>query len=150
MTKQAHRTVVLYENGIEIAKGSAVMIASFFYNPRTNQQAEHSRLVSRLANSQNVNIDKDGRSYKLKPVQYTPPLMVEQYEKAKSLYRRNNKEASREAKECRKLKTGSPEWMEHNMNMLKAQAGARIAKEWMERYKDGDMTYNHKSGDVNV
>lgn len=146
MTRQAHRPVILYENGVEIARGSAARIAAMLYNPRNNeQQADGSRLVAKLAMGQHVNLDLNDNQYRIEVVNTPPISSVEQYEKAKSLYRRNNKEASKSAKECRKHRKGSPDWMESHITMLKAQAGARIAKEWMQKYSDGDMTYNHKT-----
>ena len=146
MTRQAHRTVVLYENGVEICKGSATRIAAMLYNPRNSeQQADRSRLVAKLAKGQHVDLDLNDNQYRIEVVNTPPISSVEQYEKAKSLYRRNNKEASKSAKECRKHKKGSPDWMESHITMLKAQAGAKIAKEWMQKYSDGDMTDNHKT-----
>jgi len=144
MSRQAHRTVVLYADGKEIDRGSAVRIASRFYDPRSHEQADHSRLVARLDKNQKVDIAKDGLTYHIGFPSVSQVSLVEKYEKAKRLRRLCNREANAAAKERRKYKKGSPDWMDCELKMLKAQAGVEIAKEWMEKYKDGDMTENHK------
>lgn len=146
MTRFAHRQVSLFRDDQHIDTGSAVRIATYFYDPTDpSQHGEYSRLVQRLSEGKKTSLEKDGGAYNIFIIPLKETSVIIKYETAKRIYKRCNKESLRKAREAKKFTRNTPEWMEVKIESIMAEAGAKAAKEWMQKFEAGDMTENHKN-----